>query len=206
MQMQRDECDLQPSLVEWTSIYVLLSIQHLASTLGALLLPHVLPSSSICPHFPFFYLYHLSLVFCRAAFFTERAHGRNIRFEALFLGRIGPRGELDERVQRNFHPGRFLLRNIHIVRVNASQHSLVSDNQNILTPLELHDDGFETDDHVAVTLAATIPIVVLVIIPRFEVLRIPIRDLLVRQAVAYSGIKLVQSLPFELVKSRGWRG
>lgn len=141
-----------------------------------------------------------------AAFLTKCADSRNVRFEALFFRRIRPWGKLNERVQRDFHPRGLFLRNIHVVRVDASQHGLVRYDQNVLATLELHDDGLQSDNDVAVTLAATVPVVVLVVVARLEVVRVPIGDLLIRQAVAYPGVKLIQSLPFELVKSMGRRG
>ncbi len=142
--------------------------------------------------------YH-SLVFCSAALLTKCADGWNIRFEPLLLGRVSPWCELDECVERNLHPGGFLLGNIHVISVNASQHGLMGHDDNILAPFKLHDDRLEADDDVAVALAATVPVVVLVVVPSLEVLRIPIRDLLIRQAVTHTGIQLIQRLPFKLI-------
>ena len=149
---------------------------------------------------------HLSLVFCGAAFLPKGADGRNVRFEALFLGRVGSWGQLDQRVQRNFHPGGFLLRNVHVIRVYATQHRLMRDDENVFAPLKLHDNRLQPDDNIAVTLPATISVVVLVVVARLEVLGISIGDLLIRQAITHPRIQFIQSLPLEFVESLGRRG
>ena len=48
--------------------------------------------------------------------------------------------------------------------LQAAQDGLVADNEDVLLPLELHDDGLEPDDNVAVRLAATVAVVELVLV------------------------------------------
>ena len=80
----------------------------------------------------------------------KRANSRDIRLEALFLGTVRPGRQLDERVQRYLHPGALLLRDVHVVSVDAPQHGLVRHDDDVLAALEFHDDGLEPDDDVAV--------------------------------------------------------
>ena len=129
----------------------------------------------------------------------KRAHGRDIRLEPLLLGPVRPRRQLDERVQRHLHPGALLLRHIHVIRIDAPQHRLVRDDDDVLAPFQLHDDGFEPDDDVAVGFPAPVAVVVLVVVARLEVFRVAVRNVLVREAVADARVQFVQGLPFELV-------
>lgn len=147
-----------------------------------------------------------SLMFRRTAFAPKRAHGRDVGLEALLLGAVGAGRQLDERVQRDLHPGALLLRDVHVVGVDAAEDGLVRDDDDVLAALELHDDGLQPDDHVAVRLPAPITVVVLVVVARLEVLRVAVRDLLVREAVAEARVQLVQRLPFELVVALWGRG
>jgi hypothetical protein len=75
----------------------------------------------------------------------------------------------------------------------------VADDEYVLAALEFHYDGLETDDHVAVRLAAAVAVVVLVVVARREVVRVPVLDLLVRQPVADARVQLVEGLPLQLV-------
>ena len=135
----------------------------------------------------------------RTTFTPKRADGRNISLEALLLGAVGAGRQLDERVQRHLHPRALLLRDVHVVGVDAAEDGLVRDDDDVLAALELHDDGLEPDDDVAVGFPAPVAVVVLVVVPRFEVLRVPVRDVLVREAVADPRVQFVQRLPFEFV-------
>ena len=135
----------------------------------------------------------------RTPFTPKRADGGDIGLEALLLGAVGPGRELDERVQGDLHPRALLLRDIHVVGVDAPQDGLVGDDDDVLAPFELHDDGFEADDDVAVGLAAPVAVVVLVVVARLEVFRVAVRNVLVREAVADARVQLVQGLPLELV-------
>lgn len=53
------------------------------------------------------------------------------------------------------------------------------DDDNVLTSLQFHDDGFEADDHITIRFASTIAIIILVIIAGLEVFRILVCDLLI---------------------------
>ena len=77
-----------------------------------------------------------------------------------FLSSISARSEFNNRVQRDFHPRRLVLGNIHEVGVDAAQHSLVGYNHDILAAFHFHDDRFEADDHIAVRFAALVAVVV----------------------------------------------
>ena len=68
------------------------------------------------------------------------AHGGDIRPEPLFLGTIRPRGQFDQRMQRDLHPGALLLRHVHIICVDAPEYGLMRHNNNVLAPFEFHDD------------------------------------------------------------------
>lgn len=145
-------------------------------------------------------------MFRRTAFTPKGADGRDVGLEALLLGGVCAGRQLDERVQGDLHPGALLLLDVHVVGVDAAEDGLVSDDDDVLAALELHDDGLEPDDHVAVRLPASIAVVVLVVVARLEVLRVDVRDLLVREAVAEARVELVQGLPFELVVAIWGRG
>ena len=138
------------------------------------------------------------------ALLAKGADSRDIGGPPLLLGGISLGGELDEGMQRHLHPRALLLGDIHVVGVDAAEDGLVGDDDDVLAALELHDDGLEADDDVAVALAAAVAIVVLVVVARFEVLGIEGLDLGVGQAVADARVELVQRFPFEL--ARGDRG
>ena len=57
----------------------------------------------------------------------------------------------------------------------------VRDDNDILTPLQFHDDGFEPDDHVTVGLASSVAVVVLVVVAGLEVFGVFLGDFLVLQ-------------------------
>ena len=129
----------------------------------------------------------------------KRADGGDIRLEPLFLRTIRPGRQLDERMQRHLHPRALLLRHIHVVGINAPQHRLVRHDDDVLAPFQLHDDGFEADDDVAVGFPAPVSVIVLVVVARFEVFGVAVGDFLVREAVADARVQFVQGLPFQLV-------
>jgi hypothetical protein len=76
---------------------------------------------------------------------------------------------------------------------------LMRDDQDVLGPLQLHDNRLEPYHHVAVRLAAAVPVVVLVVVARRKVVGVAVLDLLVRQTVADARVKLVQRFPLQLV-------
>ena len=145
-------------------------------------------------------------MFRRAPFTPERAHGRDVGLEPLLLRAVGPRGQLDQRVQRDLHPGALLLRHIHVVGVDAPEHGLMGHDDDILAAFEFHDDGLQSDDHVTIGFPAPVTIVVLVVVSRFEIFRVLVRNLLICQAVARAGIQFVQGFPFEFVIAFWRRG
>ena len=138
-------------------------------------------------------------MFRRTAFTPKRTHSRDIGLEPLLLRAVRPRGELDERVQRDLHPGALFLRHVHVVGVDAPQHGLMGHDDDIFAAFEFHDDGLESDDHVAVGFPAQIAIVVLVVVSSFKVFGVLVRNLLIGQPVAHARVQLVQGFPFEFV-------
>ena len=69
------------------------------------------------------------------------------------------------------------------------------DDQDILRALQLHDDGLEADDDVAVRLSPAVAVVVLVLITCSKVLGILLLDFSVRETVADAGVELVECFP-----------
>lgn len=131
----------------------------------------------------------------RAAFAPPRADSLNIGLVCLHLGSICPRRQLDQRVQRHGHPGTLFLRLLHKIRIYAANDRLMRDDEDILAALQLHDDGLQADHHVAVAFTSTIPVVVLVFVACLEVIRMKVRYLLIRHAVANASVELVEGLP-----------
>lgn len=135
----------------------------------------------------------------RATLHAPSRDRRNICLEASLISAERTRRKLDERMQGYLHPGALLLTHIVEVRVNATKDCLMGDDDDVLATLQLHDDGFETDHNVTIRLAATIAIVVFVVIASFEIFWIFFFDLLVSQSIADARVKLVERLPFKLV-------
>lgn len=102
-------------------------------------------------------------------------------------------------MQRHLHPRTILLRHVHVVRVDAPQHGLMRHDDDVLTAFQFHDDRLKSDDDVTVRFSSPVAIVVFVVVSRFEVFGVLVRDLLVREAVAGAGVQFVQGFPFELV-------
>lgn len=136
---------------------------------------------------------------CRAPLASPGAHSLNVRRSLLLISTVRAGGQLDESVERDGEPGAVLLVLLHEVGINAADDGLVTDDEDVLTALELHDDGFEADNYIAVGLTTTVAVVVLVLVARCKVLRVAIFDLLVCKAVANPGVELVKCLPLELV-------
>jgi hypothetical protein len=76
-------------------------------------------------------------------------------------------------------------------------------NQNILTPLQLHDDRLEPNHHIPIALPAPVSIIILIVISRFEVFWVFLRDLGVGQPVADTRVELVERFPLQLVVGGG---
>lgn len=142
----------------------------------------------------------------RAALPPPRTDGRNIALEPLFLRRVRSRRQLDQRVERDFHPRALLLRHVHIVRIYTPQHRLMRDDDDILAPLEFHNNRLESDHHVAVRLPPAVAVVVFVVVARAEVFGVAVFDFLVGEPVADAAVEFVQGFPFEFGVAFGWGG
>lgn len=55
----------------------------------------------------------------------------------------------------------------------------VRNDNDVLTAFEFHDDGFQTDHDVAVRLAASVAVIVLVVVARLEIFGVFLGDFLV---------------------------
>ena len=86
-------------------------------------------------------------------------------------------------MQWDFHPRAFLLRHVHVVCVNTPEDGLVRHDNDIVVLLKLHDDRLQADHHVPVRLSTPVPIVVFVVVSRYEVFRVELGNLLVRETV-----------------------
>lgn len=134
-----------------------------------------------------------------AALPSPSADGFDASTHPLDLGPVRAGRQLDQGVQWDVHPGAGALVLLSKVGVNTSENGLVGDYENILRPLQLHDDGLQSNDHVPVRLAPTVTIVVLVLVASLEISGVNVLDFLVGHAIAHAGVKLVECLPLELV-------
>jgi hypothetical protein len=87
-------------------------------------------------------------------------------------------------MQGHLHPWTLLLRNIQEIRIDAPKHSLVRNDNDVLTALQFHDNRLKTDNHIPIRLAATVAVVVFIVVAGLEVFRVLVGDLLVGQTVA----------------------
>ena len=71
------------------------------------------------------------------------------------------------------------------------------DDEDVFGAFEFHDDGFETDDDVAVGFAAAVPVVVFVFVAGGEVVGVFGFDFGVSQTVADAGVEFVESFPLQ---------
>lgn len=133
--------------------------------------------------------------------FPKCAHCRYVRFVTLLLGTVSPRREFNQRMQRNLHPRRLLLRHVHVISIDTPQHSLMGDDNDVLASLQFHDDRFKADDHVAVALSTSVAVIVFIIVTGLEVFWVVVGNFLVRQAIADTGIQLVEGFPLKFVIS-----
>jgi hypothetical protein len=62
----------------------------------------------------------------------------------------------------------------------------MSDDEDVLTTLQLHDDGLQTDDNITVALASAVAVVVFIIITSGEILGILLLDFGVGQAITHT--------------------
>lgn len=104
-------------------------------------------------------------------------------------------------MKRNLHPRTLLLRGVKEVGVDAAQDGLMGDNDDILTALEFHYDGFQADDNIAVGLSSSVAVVILVFITGRKVIGVLYGDILVSKTVANARVEFIQSLPFQLLKA-----
>lgn len=75
----------------------------------------------------------------------------------------------------------------------------MSNDENILTALQLHDDGLKTNNNITVGLSATIAVVVFIIVTGGKVLRELFLDFGVCETITDTSIKLIKSLPLKLI-------
>ena len=142
-------------------------------------------------------------MFGHAALLTERTDSRDVAAEPHFLGTVGAWGKLDDGMQGNLHPWRFFLMDVHVVGVDAAQDCLMSHNHDVLTTFQLHDDGFQADDDIAIALSATVAIVVFVVVAGLEILGVALLDFGVGQTIANARVKLIKCLPREVAVAAG---
>lgn len=67
-------------------------------------------------------------------------------------------------MKRDIHPGALPLRHIHEIGVDTTDDGLVGDDEYVFGTFKFHYDGFETNHDVAVRFAATVSIVVFVVV------------------------------------------
>lgn len=139
------------------------------------------------------------LVSRRAAFAPPRADRGDVGGFHHLLGMIRLGSQLDQGMEGNRHPWAQLLVLLHEIGIDAADDGLVADDQNILAPLQLHDDGLESDDDIAIRLAASVAVVVLVFVAGREILGEGILDFLVGHTIADTGVELVKGFPLQLV-------
>jgi hypothetical protein len=101
------------------------------------------------------------------------------------------------------HPRARSLILCHKVGVDASQNSLMSNNEDIFTALQFHDDRLKTNNNITVWLSATVAVVVFILITCRKVLRELLCNFGIGETITNSCIELVESLPLKLVVSSG---
>jgi hypothetical protein len=165
---------------------------------------------------------HGILMFRKTALASPRRHGLNSSLENLLIRSVRTRRQLDQRVQGNVEPRRFLLVLFHEVGVDAAQDGLVRDDEDVFAAFQLHDYGLEPDYDVAVAgwglvsennggrggrwgngkdirFSTPIPIIVFILISGLEILGIQLLDLGIGHVVADAGVQLVKGFPLQLV-------
>ena len=103
-------------------------------------------------------------------------------------------------MQGDFHPWTLLLRNVHEISVDAAENGLVSDNQDVFAPFQLHNDGLKSNDNIPVRFASKIPVVVLIFITLAEILWVLFFNLAISESVAHSRVQFIQSFPLQLLE------
>ena len=94
----------------------------------------------------------------------------DVDLEPSLLACIGAGSELDDRVEWNLDVGELFVRVVHKVGVDAAQNGLMSDDQNVALSLQLHDNGLQPKNNIAVRLSSSIAVVELVLISVCKVL------------------------------------
>ena len=79
-------------------------------------------------------------------------------------------------------------------------------NNDILAPLELHNDGLETYDNVTIGFTTSIAVIVFVVVTGPKIFGILVCDLLIGKAVADARVELVEGFPFEFAVAGGGVG
>ena len=109
-------------------------------------------------------------------------------------------------MQRHLHPGTLLLRHVHVISVDTPQYGLMRHDDDVLTAFQFHDDRLKSDDYVAIGFSASVAIIVFIVVSRFEIFRVAVRNFLIREAIADAGVQFVQGFPFKLVVAFGGCG
>ncbi len=73
----------------------------------------------------------------------------------------------------------------------------------IFASFQLHDDGFQTDNDIAIAFAASVSVIVFVVVAGFEVFGVLSFDFGVGEAIADARVEFVEGFPFEFVVAFG---
>ncbi len=91
-------------------------------------------------------------MFCRTALSTPGGNSIDVSFINYLFGAVSSRSKLDETVKRDVEPWRAFLVFLHKVGVDAPEDGLVSNNQDVFAAFKFHDNGFKTDDDIAIAM------------------------------------------------------
>lgn len=83
---------------------------------------------------------------------TVGVHSLNVERKTLLGGLVSLWGELDDRVKWHLDVREVLERVIHVVGKDGAKHSLVSYNQDVSLPLQLHNNGLQSQQEITVGL------------------------------------------------------
>ena len=95
----------------------------------------------------------------------------NVDRESLFITAVCLRGQLDHCVKWNFQVRDFLLGIVLEVGIDRAQHRLMPDYQDVLLPLEFHNDRLEAQYQVLVGFAARVAIVKFIMVTCGKIIR-----------------------------------
>ena len=127
--------------------------------------------------------------------FSMRINGRNVKADLLHFTSVSDGRELDDLMQRTLH-----VRQIHGVLIQeisqqTSHDCLVTDDEDVLLPLQLHDDWLETRDQVLIRFSPRISVVEFVLVSLGKVFRVLLLNLFISHLIADSGVDFIESLP-----------